>query len=110
MLFSAPPSTPPGKQNLFSYPLIFPFYLKYYITLSKQLSSLTFCRSRGWARLGASQLCMGHPTAAASAYTQGLRLDPKNDEMLTGMELAKRAARSRGVNNRRAAIHDENDS
>ncbi|KAG7671582.1 hypothetical protein NADE_000775 [Nannochloris sp. 'desiccata'] len=71
-----------------------------------QCTTLNPAWARGWARLGAAQLCLGHPTAAASAYTQGLTLDPKNEEMLTGMELAKRAGNIRGGNNRRAAIHD----
>lgn len=62
-------------------------------------------RSRGWARLGAAQLCMGHPTAAASAYSQGLKLDPKNEEMMVGLELAKRALERTGKH-RREAVHE----
>jgi hypothetical protein len=49
---------------------------------------------------------VGHPTAAASAYARGLSLDPRNEEMLAGMEMAKKAAdRSGHTKNRREAIH-----
>ena len=64
------------------------------------------CRGRGWARLGAAQLCAGHPTASVSAYAKGLQMDPKNEEMTVGMELAKREIERRDQNNRRAATHD----
>lgn len=65
-----------------------------------------FCRARGWARLGAAQLCVGHPTAAASAYARGLTLDPRSEEMLEGMEMAKRAGDRAGHGkHRRAAVH-----
>ena len=62
------------------------------------------CRSRGWARLGAAQLCCGHATAAASAYEKGLTLDAANEEMKLGLTLARNAVNSRG--NRRAAMHE----
>lgn len=88
-------------------------YLSSFITFSiansRVLIKLIYfktSRARGWARLGAAQLCLGHPTAAASAYIQGLKLDPKNEEMLTGMELANRASKIKGGTKRRAAMHD----
>jgi hypothetical protein len=95
------------KLSRYFFPFFFIFFnciLKF--TKQNTSSNINKCRARGWARLGAAQLCMGHPTAAASAYTQGLRLEPKNEEMLMGMELAKRSGHARGGKNRRAAMHD----
>lgn len=110
MLFSAPPSTLLGKFSDFS--SLFTYFKSFLITSLLKIKHIIYllCRSRGWARLGAAQLCLGHPTAAASAYAQGLRLDPKNDEMLSGMELAKKAGHARGGHIRRAAMHDTEDA
>lgn len=49
------------------------------------------CRARGWARLGAAQLCGGHPRAALSAYQRGLQLAPGSGEMQLGAQLASAA-------------------
>ena len=46
------------------------------------------CRARGWARLGAAQLCLGHPRAALSAYQRGLQMSPGSAEMQLGARLA----------------------
>lgn len=61
-------------------------------------------RSRGWARLGTAQLCLGHARAAVTAYEKGLQLDATNHEMQLGLALAKQALDVRG--NRRAAMHE----
>lgn len=61
------------------------------------------CRPRGWARLGAAQLCAGHVRAAVSAYKKGLELQPGSAEMQLGLELAQQALVAQG--NRRAAEH-----
>ena len=63
------------------------------------------CRPRGWARLGAAQLCLGHHRAAESAYQSGLALDAGSAEMQLGLQLAQAAAAGRGKQ-RRAAMHD----
>lgn len=59
-------------------------------------------RARGWARLGAAQLCLGHSRAALSAYQRGLQLDPDSVEMQRGAQLA--AAGQAGVEDRRRAM------
>ena len=48
---------------------------------------------------------MGHITAANSAYQKGLKLDPKNEEMEVGLELARRALERTGKH-RREAMHE----
>lgn len=104
MQCSAPPSTLPGK----SLPSYLSSFTAFSIPNFKVLNNVILfktSRARGWARLGAAQLCLGHPTAAASAYVQGLKLDSKNEEMLTGMELANRASKKKGGTKRRAAMH-----
>ncbi len=62
------------------------------------------CRARGWARLGAAQLCLGHMRASLSAYSRGLQLDPGNAEMKLGLQLAQ-GAPAAGPADRRRAIH-----
>jgi hypothetical protein len=64
------------------------------------------CRSRGWARLGAAQLCLGHHRAAVSAYQRGLDLEAGSQELQMGLQLAQRAAGGRDPQ-RRAAMHDD---
>lgn len=65
--------------------------------------ALALCRARGWARLGAAQLCLGHPRAAAAAYRRGLELEGSNKEMRLGLELAQAALVSSA--GRRKAVH-----
>jgi hypothetical protein len=60
------------------------------------------CRARGWARLGAAQLMLGHPRASMSAYTRGMQLDPGSEEMALGLQLARAALEAQG--NRREAV------
>ena len=81
-------------------------------TLTQNLSKTIQYRARGWARLGAAHLCNGHPSAAIAAYAQGLKLDPKNPEMVEGLQLAKDTAK-RGATDggnqhyaRRQAMHE----
>ena len=68
-----------------------------------QATALDPGRARGWARLGAAQLCMRHARAAAAAYERGLALDPDSGEMRAGLDLARAAEAERGA--RRAAEH-----
>ena len=63
------------------------------------------CRARGWARLGAAQLCLGHLRASLSAYRRGLQLDPGNTEMQLGVQLAQAAAAAGPADRRRAMHH-----
>ncbi|KAL4421061.1 hypothetical protein ABPG77_001356 [Micractinium sp. CCAP 211/92] len=60
--------------------------------------------ARGWARLGAAQLCLGHARAAASAYRQGLSLDGGSREMQLGLKLAQAALAAQG-SRRKAMRH-----
>lgn len=61
-------------------------------------------RARGWARLGAAHLCLGHARAAASAYRQGLSLDASSREMRLGLQLAQAAVAAQG-DRRKAMRH-----
>lgn len=63
------------------------------------------CRARGWARLGAAQLCLGHPRPALAAYQRGLALSPGNEEMRRGEALAEEHVRA-SAGRRRAQHHD----
>ncbi|KAL4422512.1 hypothetical protein ABPG75_008709 [Micractinium tetrahymenae] len=60
--------------------------------------------ARGWARLGAAHLCLGHARAAASAYRQGLGLDGGSREMQVGLQLAQAALAAQG-DRRKAMRH-----
>ena len=61
-------------------------------------------RARGWARLGAAQLCLGHPRASLSAYQRGLQLAPGSGEMQLGAQLAE-AALAAQAGRRKAERH-----
>lgn len=62
--------------------------------------------ARGWARLGAAQLCLGHVQAAESAYKKGLSLDPGNEELIAGLSLAQRGLKvRRNTARRQATVH-----
>ena len=60
-------------------------------------------RARGWARLGAANLCLDHARAALSAYERGLTLSPGNEEMQRGTALARERLATQG--GRRKAQH-----
>lgn len=62
-------------------------------------------RARGWARLGAAHLCLGHARAALSAYERGLQLSPGSREMQLGAELARERLAAAG--DRRKAMRGE---
>lgn len=69
-------------------------------------TSLAPTWARGWARLGAAQLCLGHVQAAESAYKRGLLLNPDNEEMVAGLLLAQRGLKIRRTPARRqATVH-----
>ncbi|KAI3430257.1 hypothetical protein D9Q98_004853 [Chlorella vulgaris] len=61
--------------------------------------------ARGWARLGAAQLCMGHMRASVSAYRQGLELDPASSEMQLGLKMAQQAQAAVPQDRRKAMHH-----
>jgi tetratricopeptide (TPR) repeat protein len=60
-------------------------------------------RARGWARLGAANLCLGRQRAAMAAYRRGLELSPGHAEMALGLQLAQQAVLAQG--DRRKAMH-----
>jgi stress-induced-phosphoprotein 1 len=62
-------------------------------------------RARGWARLGAAQLGLGHYQAALAAYKKGLRLQPGAPDMELGLQEVGELAQSRS--GRRDAVHHE---
>lgn len=70
--------------------------------------ALPTCRPRGWARLGAAQLCMGHYRAAVSAYKKAIEIEGGSGsrEMQLGLQLAAEALAGQGAD-RRAAMHDQ---
>lgn len=67
------------------------------------------CRARGWARLGAAQLCLGHPRAALAAYERGLALSPGSAEMQLGARLAAEGQAAAGERRRAVRHVDECD-
>lgn len=63
--------------------------------------------ARGWARLGAAELCNDHVNAAISAYAKGLRLKEGDKELQSGLKLAQETSRWRG-RERREAMREGN--
>ena len=74
-------------------------------TSGSAAGAMVLCRARGWARLGAAQLGLGHYQAALAAYKKGLRLQPGAPDMELGLQEAGELAQSRG--GRRDAVHHE---
>lgn len=57
---------------------------------------------RGWTRLGAAQLSLGHPQAACSAFRRALALESGCAEAAAGLRLAESALAAQG--DRRASL------